>query len=94
MTKYLLVYINEDIKKKHLDAIKDNLPFYLSSLKNQFVKNTAPLINDKFEILGNIIQIENNGNNENNGINEEEYDLNYSTDNQDIKKHINNKYRA
>ena len=40
MTKYLLVYINEDIKKKHLDAIKDNLPFYLSSLKNQFVKNT------------------------------------------------------
>ena len=61
VTKYILIYDDEEKRKIHLKSVLNNLNIYLNSL--QFYENSLPIIDEKFNIMGTIIILKDNYNN-------------------------------
>ena len=61
ITKYILIYDDEEKRKLHLKTLLNNLNKYLNKL--QFYENSLPIIDEKFNIMGTIIILKDNYNN-------------------------------
>ena len=68
--KYILIYYDEKNRNNHISLLKKYLDNYLKG-----ITNNGPIINDKYEIIGNIIIIEE----------EENLKLNKNNDDKNIK---------
>ena len=90
-TKYILIYYSDEERLKHIKILKKYLSNYLKGIS--LINNNAPIINDKYEIIGIIIRNDNNiDNNSNTNFIKEykELELKYNGEKEKINN-LNNK---